>query len=260
MRKEVELFFGSIVHDDRSVLEILDSNYTFLNERLAKHYGIEGVKGDNFRRVSLVNPDGTPVPHRGGVLEMAGVLTVTALPNRTSPVRRGKSILEQILGTPPPPPPADVPALPDKNDDAARQSLRQRMEQHRADPSCAACHMRMDPIGFAMENFDAVGSWRDRDGAFLIDPAGQLPGGTPLDGPDSLKKVLLDARASSSSASPKSSSPTPWAAAWNSTTPAPSRTSPPPPKKKATGSFRWSPPWSRATPSRNAGRTKNPTC
>ena len=191
MRKEVELFFGSIVHDDRSVLEMLDSNYTFLNERLARHYGIEGVKGDEFRRVSLVNPDGTPVPHRGGVLEMAGVLTVTALPNRTSPVRRGKFILEQILGTPPPPPPADVPALPDKHEDAVRQSLRQRMEQHRSDPSCAACHVRMDPIGFAMENFDAVGSWRDRDGTFLIDPAGQFPEGTPLDGPDSLKQVLL---------------------------------------------------------------------
>jgi hypothetical protein len=195
MRKEVELFFGSIIHDDRSVLDLLDCDYTFLNERLAKHYGIPGVKGDEFRRVSLVGPDGTKVPHRGGVLEMAGVLTVTALPNRTSPVRRGKFILDQILGTPPPPPPADVPALPDKSEDAVRQSLRQRMEQHRADPSCAACHLRMDPIGFAMENFDAVGNWRDHDGSFLIDPKGQLPGGTPLDGPDGLKKVLLDRKA-----------------------------------------------------------------
>jgi hypothetical protein len=192
MRKEVELFFGSIVSDNRSALEMLDSDYTFLNERLAAYYGVPNVKGDYFRRVSLLGGDGARLPHRGGVLEMAGVLTVTALPNRTSPVRRGKFILEQILGTPPPPPPPDVPALPDKHDDAVRQSLRQRMEQHRSDPSCAACHLRMDPIGFAMENFDAVGLWRDRDGPFIIDPKGQLPEGTPLNGPDGLKQVLLD--------------------------------------------------------------------
>jgi hypothetical protein len=185
MRREAELFFENIVRQDRSILEFLDADYSFLNEPLARHYGIAGVTGDTFQRVSLT---GT---HRGGVVTMAGVLAVTSMPMRTSPVKRGKFVLEQILGTPPPPPPADVPPLSEKPEDTATGSVRQRFERHRADPTCASCHMRMDPLGFSLENFDAVGAWRDRDGQFPIDAAGSLPGGQPVDGAAGLKRVLL---------------------------------------------------------------------
>jgi hypothetical protein len=188
MKQEAEQYFQSIVKEDHSVLELIDSNYTFLNERLAKFYGITDVAGEHFRRVPL-----KAASHRGGVLTMAGVLTVTAMPSRTSPVKRGKYILEQILGTPPPPPPPDVPALDANKKDAAESaSLRQRLEAHRTDPTCASCHKRMDPLGFALENYDAIGKWRDTDGKFAIDASAVLPGGRKVDGADGLKKALLD--------------------------------------------------------------------
>jgi hypothetical protein len=185
MLKETELFFETVIREDRSVLDLLDSDYTYVNERLAKHYGIEGIKGEDFKKVSLA---GTK---RGGILTMGSVLTVTAMPSRTSPVKRGKFVLEQILGTPPPPPPPEVPALPDRRVDVQAASLRARLEKHRADPTCAVCHNRMDPIGFAMENFDAIGQWRDKDANHPIDTTGKLPNGQPIDGPDGLRKVLV---------------------------------------------------------------------
>src|SRR5437867_2973545 len=187
MRREAELFFEHLVQEDRSVLEMLDANYTFISERLAKLYGIEGVKGYDFRRVDL-----KPEAKRGGILTMAGVLTVTAMPSRTSPVKRGKFVLEQILGTPPPPPRADVPQLDDKTREIKGATQRERLESHRADPNCVVCHIRMDPIGFSLENFDSIGKWRDRDGSATIDAAGKLPEGQSLDGPAGLKRVLLE--------------------------------------------------------------------
>ncbi|HXG11208.1 MAG TPA: DUF1592 domain-containing protein [Gemmataceae bacterium] len=182
MQKETELFFEAVMKEDRSVLDFLDADFTFVNERLAKHYGIAGVKGDEFRWVALT---GGP---RGGVLTQASILTITSNPTRTSPVKRGKWILENILGTPPPPPPPDVPELED--DKELTGSLRQRMEQHRVNPICASCHQRMDPLGFGLENFDGIGAWREKDGKFPIDPSGVLPGGEKFDGPAGLKAVL----------------------------------------------------------------------
>jgi mono/diheme cytochrome c family protein len=186
MLKETELFFENIVREDRSLLELFDANYTFLNERLAKHYGIDGVQGDHFRRV--------PVPggQRGGILKQASILTVTSNPARTNPVKRGKWILEQVLGTPPPPPPPDVPKLEEEG--AGKMltgTLRQRLEQHRKDPGCASCHSRLDPLGFALENYDAVGAWREKDGGDAVDPSGTLPGGETFKGPADFKRVLL---------------------------------------------------------------------
>jgi len=188
MRRETEMFFEGIVRDDRSVLELLDANYTFLDERLARFYGIAGVRGSEFRRVELT---GEQAHRRGGVMSMASILTITALPNRTSPMRRGKFILDQILGTPIPPPPPDVPPLSDKPTDVAGASLRQRLEAHRTNPSCATCHERLDPLGFSLENYDAIGRWRDYDGSFPIDSAGNLPDGEACDGPEGLRQVLL---------------------------------------------------------------------
>ncbi len=187
MRKETELFFECVVREDRSVLDFLDSDFTFLNERLAKHYGIPGVQGDEFRKVTLT---GAARAARGGVLTQATVLAVTSNPTRTSPVKRGKWILENILGTPPPPPPPGVEELQEGKDVELKGSLRQRMEQHRADPSCATCHQRMDPLGFGFENFDAVGAWRDREGKHAIDPSGVLPNGQSFAGPAELKAIL----------------------------------------------------------------------
>jgi hypothetical protein len=183
MQKETELFCEHIIKEDRSVLEFLDANYTFVNEPLAKHYGIDGVKGNDFREV--VFKDNA----RGGVLTQASILAITSNPTRTSPVKRGKWILENILGTPPPPPPPGVPEL--KEDKAALSgTLRQRMEQHRADPNCAACHQRMDPLGFGFENFDAIGAWRTREGSSDIDASGVLPGGQKFNGPAELRSIL----------------------------------------------------------------------
>jgi hypothetical protein len=185
MLMETELFFESIREGDRSVLEFLDADYTFVNERLARHYGLMGVTGDRFRRVSVA---GSP---RGGVLTLASVLTATSNPNRTSPVKRGKWILENILGAPPSPPPSGVEALKEANDHGHSGTLRQRLERHRTDPVCAACHRRMDPLGFGLENFDAIGAWRTTEENREIDSSGRLPGGLDFRGPSELKAGLL---------------------------------------------------------------------
>jgi hypothetical protein len=184
MREETERFFDDIVRNDRSVLTLLDADYTYLNERLAKHYGIAGVTGDEFQRVALAGPE------RGGVLTQASILTLTSNPNRTSPVKRGQFILEQLLGTPPPPAPPNVPKLDEADEAAKLGSLRDRLEAHRANPECAACHQRMDPLGFALENYDAVGRWRATDGDFKVDPAGVLTDGRDFKTPSELKKLL----------------------------------------------------------------------
>jgi mono/diheme cytochrome c family protein len=184
MLKETELFFGSILREDRSILDFLDADYTFVNGRLAKHYGLPGVQGERFRRVSL-----TATP-RGGILTQAAVLAVTSNPTRTSPVKRGKWILDNILGTPPPPPPPGVGELKDDKKAELSGTLRQRMEQHRANPNCASCHQRMDPLGFGFENFDAIGAWRSREGKHVIDSSGTLPGGQTFKGPSELRAIL----------------------------------------------------------------------
>jgi hypothetical protein len=180
---EAEMFFESILREDRNVLDLMTADYTFVNERLAKHYGISNVYGSHFRRVTLADDV------RKGLLGKGGVLLVTSHTDRTSPVVRGKWILENLLGTPPPPPPPDVPPFPENTGQTPR-SVRDRMEQHRANPTCAACHKLMDPLGFALENFDAVGKWRTRDAGTLIDASGQLTDGTPVDGVVSLRMAL----------------------------------------------------------------------
>jgi hypothetical protein len=184
MVKETELFFEHLIKEDRSILEFLDADWTFVNERLAKHYGIAGVKGPQFVKVKLTTPD------RVGVLTHASILSVTSNPTRTSPVKRGKWILDNILNTPPPPPPPDVPDLSEDSKVVASASLRARMEQHRTNPNCAVCHKRMDPIGFGFENFDAVGAWRNKDGKFDVDASGELPSGQKFSGPKQLVAVL----------------------------------------------------------------------
>jgi mono/diheme cytochrome c family protein len=185
-RRETELFFSSIMRDDRNVLELLSANYTFLNERLAKHYGIPNVYGSRFRKVEL--GDGA---HRGGLLGQGSILTVTSYANRTSPVIRGKWILSNILGVAPPPPPGKIPALKENAGVEKVVSMRERMAQHRADPACAGCHALMDPIGFAMENYDAIGRWRTHESGTPIDSAGGLPDGSKFEGVDGLQKALL---------------------------------------------------------------------
>ncbi len=185
MRKETELFFEAIMKEDRSVLDFLDADFTFINERLARHYGIEGIRGEDFRRVDLSG-------NRGGVLTHASILALTSNPTRTSPVKRGKWILDNILGSPPSPPPAGVEELAEGDDAELLGSLRERMEQHRSNPECAVCHNQMDALGFSFENFDAVGAWRDRDGKFAIDPSGTLPGGLSFDGVASLRAILKE--------------------------------------------------------------------
>ncbi len=182
--RETELFFENIVHQDRSILEFIDADYTFLNERLARFYGIQGVKGSYFRRVALKTPE------RGGILTQASVLMVTSYPTRTSPVLRGKWILESILDAPPPPPPPNIPPLADAANNSAK-SLRETFEKHRADPACASCHARLDPLGFSLENFDAVGKYRATEGGSPVDASGTLPDGTEIDGIVGLKKLLL---------------------------------------------------------------------
>jgi Protein of unknown function (DUF1588)/Protein of unknown function (DUF1585)/Protein of unknown function (DUF1592) len=183
-QNEVELFFGSVVREDRSILDLLTANYTFVNERLAKHYGMANIKGDEFRKVSLT--DG----QRIGVLTHASILSVTSNPTRTSPVKRGKWILDNILNTPPPPPPPEAGELSEDAKVISAASLRKRMEMHRQNPQCAVCHQRMDPLGFGFENFDAIGAWRSKDGKFDIDPSGELPGGQKFSGPKELVKIL----------------------------------------------------------------------
>ncbi len=192
MDRETSLFFATLLVEDRSILEFLDSDFTFLNERLAKHYGIEGIAGDHFRRVDL-SGNFAEVQRRGGLLGMASILALNSNPARTSPVKRGKWIMENLLGTPPPPPPPMVPELDDDNSDkknALTGTLKQRLEKHRSDAICASCHKVMDNLGFGLENFDALGSWREKDGMEKVDPTGVLPNGTKFNGPNELKEVL----------------------------------------------------------------------
>ncbi len=177
--RETELFFQSMLGEDRSILDLLRADYTFLNERLARHYEIPGIYGSNFRRVTLAQEQ------RRGLLGQGSILTVTSYPNRTSPTLRGKWLLENILGSPPPPPPADIPFLKE-DQDVRTLSMRQRIEMHQASPTCSSCHSRMDPLGYALESFDGLGRWRDG-----IDTSGILPDGTEIDGPIGLKEVLL---------------------------------------------------------------------
>jgi hypothetical protein len=184
MRRETEQFLENLIREDRSILELIDSDYTFVNERLARHYGIPDVAGEEFRRVKLEDP------RRGGVLSQASVLTLTSNPTRTSPVKRGKWILENILGTPPPPPPAGVEELAEDEAAELLGTLRERMEQHRSDPTCAVCHRKMDALGFGLENYDGVGAWRDKDGRFQIDASGTLPPNRTFDGPKELRTIL----------------------------------------------------------------------
>ena len=203
MLKETEMFFESIMREDRSILDLIDADYTFLNEPLARHYGIadtkgnwmgqkaerqggQPIRGEEFRRVTLQGRS------RGGLLTHASILTVTSNPTRTSPVKRGKWVLEQMLGAPPPPPPPNVPELEEEGKAITAGSLRQRLEEHRKNPACANCHAKMDPIGFALENFNAVGAFRKKDGNFDVDASGEFADGKKFSGPEDLKTIIKD--------------------------------------------------------------------
>jgi hypothetical protein len=182
--RELELFVGSVIDEDRSVLDLMTADYTFVNERLAKHYRIPNVYGPDFRRVSLKQDA------RRGLLGKGGVLTLTSHADRTSPVVRGKWILDNLLGTPPPPAPAIVPPFPEEVP-GVPSTVRARMEQHRSNPACAGCHKVMDPLGLALENFDAVGAWRTRESGIAIDASGELTDGTKIDGVAALRDALV---------------------------------------------------------------------
>ena len=184
-RRETELLFDSIVRDDRNVLDLMTADYTFVNERLARHYGIPNIYGSRFRRVPVASEA------RKGLLGHGSILTVTSQANRTSPVLRGKWIMDNLLGTPPPPPPPNVPALKENKERAKPLTMREQMEEHRANPACASCHKLMDPLGFALENFDGVGAWRTSDAGTPVDPSTQLADGTAVDGPVALRRALL---------------------------------------------------------------------
>ena len=185
-RQETELFFEGVLRENRSALDLLDADYTFVNERLAKHYGIPNVVGSNFRRVALTDDT------RRGLLGKGAILLVTSHPNTTSPVLRGKWVLDNLLGSPPPPPLPNVPALKETPPGAVPRTMREQMEQHRQDPVCYNCHRTMDPIGFAMENFDAVGVWRTRsEGGIPLNTADKLADGTPIDGVVALRQAIL---------------------------------------------------------------------
>jgi len=186
MRRETELLFDSIVREDRSVFDLLTADYTFADERLAKHYGIPNVIGNRFRRVPVVDEN------RRGLLGQGSILTLTSLANRTSPVVRGAWILDVLLGTPAPRPPANVPPLKENETGGKHLSVRERLEEHRANPACSACHAIMDPLGYSLENFDAVGAWRFKDSGFDIEPSGSLFDGTEVNGPGGLRRYLLD--------------------------------------------------------------------
>jgi len=185
MVKETQLFFDHLIKEDRSILEFIDADWTFLNQRLAKHYGItlKGAKGDEFIKVKLTTDQ------RIGVLTQASVLSVTSNPTRTSPTKRGKWILDNILNTPPPPPPPNVPDLPEEGEDVSDKSLRDRLAIHRENAACAGCHQRMDPIGLGFENFDVIGGWRTKDGKFDIDAGGDLAG-SKFSSPKELVAIL----------------------------------------------------------------------
>jgi hypothetical protein len=184
METETRMFFEAVLRENRPISDFIDAKYTFLNDRLAAHYGVEGIVGPQFRRVELTTDQ------RGGVLTHASVLTVTSYPARTSPVLRGKFILDNVLGTPPPPPPADVPAL-DEDQIGKAGSLRQQMEKHRTAPICASCHSKMDPLGFGLENYNAIGQWRVKDGEFPLEIGGKLPSGQEFQTPAAMKAILL---------------------------------------------------------------------
>jgi hypothetical protein len=184
MRIETEMFFATVMRENMSLTTFLDADFTFVNQRLARHYGMEGIEGPEFRRVTV--SDGK----RGGILTLGSVLTVTSNPTRTSPVKRGKWILENILGTSPPPPPPDVPELSEDPVLVNAGTLRQRLESHRSNAACASCHSRMDPLGFGLENYDGIGAWRDRDSNFPVDASGVLPDGESFNGPGELKNLL----------------------------------------------------------------------
>ena len=186
-RRETELLFESILEEDRSIVDLLRADYTFVNERVARHYGLPGVYGDHFRRIDL--SEGSP---RAGLLGHGSILTVTSYATRTSPVLRGKWILETLLGTPPPPPPPNVPPLDETRSNTRIVSMREKMVAHRQNPQCAACHQIMDPAGLSMENFDAIGRWRDVEGGVAIDATGSLPGGEDFDGVAGLRAALLE--------------------------------------------------------------------
>jgi mono/diheme cytochrome c family protein len=188
IQEETRRFIGSQLREDRSVVDLLSANYTFVNERLARHYGIPNIYGNQFRRVTFA--DGV----RGGLLGQASVLTATSYPNRTSPVVRGRWLLENMLGAPPPPPPPDVPALKESGAEGQPKSVRERLEMHRQNPTCAACHVRMDPLGFSLENFDALGKWRTVSDGAPIDASGSLPDGTQFEGVVGLRNLLLSHR------------------------------------------------------------------
>jgi hypothetical protein len=183
MKAETQLFFSSMLRDDRPIGEFLDARYTYLNEALADYYGIAGVRGPEFRRVALTTNE------RGGVLSHGSVLAVSSYPTRTSVVIRGKYILQNILGAPPPPPPPDVPTL-DEQAVSSSASLRQQMETHRENSVCASCHARMDPLGFGLENYDAVGRWRTEDGGAPVDSSGVLPSGESFSTPAEMRRIL----------------------------------------------------------------------
>ena len=187
MRRETELFFFSIVREDRSVLDLLRADYSFVNERLARHYGLTGVNGPTFTRVTLP-------PYRRGLLGQASILTLTSVANRTSPVLRGKWVMEVLLGTPPPPPPPDVPTLDESVTASAagkRLTTRQRMEEHRKSPACSSCHKVIDPLGLALDNFDVTGAWRVKENQLPVDSQGDLYDGTRMSGPSGLQAALL---------------------------------------------------------------------
>jgi hypothetical protein len=185
LQQETELFFKSMLREDRSVLDLLSADYTFLNERLARHYGIPNIYGSSFRRVTLHDEN------RKGLLGKGSILTVTSRANRTSPVLRGKWVLANLLGTPPLPPPPEIPPLNEKKEEVGGLTMRQRMQEHQANPVCASCHAGMDPIGFALENFDAIGKWRATEGKAPIDATGTLLDGTRFEGSAGLQEVLL---------------------------------------------------------------------
>jgi hypothetical protein len=189
-QRETELFLQDQLRGDHSVLDLLEANYTFVNQRLAEHYGIAAVYGSHFRKVTL------PDNRRAGLLGQGSILLVTSEPNRTSPVKRGKWLLENLLGAPPPPPPPNVPALKESGEGGKPTTVRERMEQHRKNPVCASCHAQMDPIGFALENFDAIGRWRTEDAAAHtpIDASGTLLDGSRFNGPAEFRALLLKRR------------------------------------------------------------------
>jgi len=184
MQQETEHFFEYVMRENRSILDFIDANYTYLNERLARFYNVPNVQGAEFRKVLFATD-----AHRGGLLGQASVLTISSYANRTSPVLRGKWVLENLVGAPPPPPPPDVPNL-DEAKIGSSSSMREQLEQHRTNAVCASCHTRMDPLGFGLENFDAIGAWRTKDGQFPINASGILPDGKSFDGPQGLESIL----------------------------------------------------------------------